>query len=166
METFIERQFDIRRIDRTNREAVDEFILRQWFSLEMVVHGETIDLAKADGWFVFEKGTIIGLITYRIMNNEMEILSLDSLSEGRGIGTALLNEAIKEAQNKGCSRIMLITTNDNTLALRFYQKRGFDMVRLYRNALEESRKIKPQIPMTGNDGIPIKHEIELEIKLN
>ena len=61
---------------------------------------------------------------------------------------------------------MLITTNDNLSALRFYQKRSFDMVRLYLNAVEEARKIKPEIPLTGNDGIPIRHEIELEMKLD
>ena len=60
---------------------------------------------------------------------------------------------------------MLITTNDNLSALQFYQKRGFDMSRLYHNAVDKSRKIKPQIPLTGANGIPIRHEIELEMKL-
>ena len=77
----------------------------------------------------------------------------------------LLNEAVKEAIVKGCSKIILITTNDNLSALRFYQKRGFDMVTLYRNAVEQSRKLKPQIPLLGADGIPIRHEIELEMNL-
>lgn len=58
--------------------------------------------------------------------------------------------------------IMLITTNDNISALYFSQKRGFDRGRLYRYALDESRKIKPQIPMIGTNGIPIKHEIEFK----
>lgn len=31
--------------------------------------------------------------------------------------------------------------------------------------LEEYRKIKPEIPLTGEDGIPIRDEIELEMKL-
>ena len=33
---------------------------------------------------------------------------------------------------------------------------------MYRYALDESRKIKPQIPMIGTNGIPIKHEIEFK----
>ena len=65
----------------------------------------------------------------------------------------------------GCSRITLITTNDNLAALKFYQKRGFDMVRLYRNAVEQARKIKPMIPLLGYDDIPVRHEIELEMIL-
>ncbi|MCR4643779.1 MAG: GNAT family N-acetyltransferase [Oscillospiraceae bacterium] len=134
--------------------------------MEMVIHGESISLENADGWFAFEDEIITGLITWRIINAEMEILSLDSLKEKNGIGTALINKAVEEAKNKDCIRIKLITTNDNLSALRFYQKRGFDMVRLYRNAVEESRKVKPQIPLTGEDGIPIRHEIELEMNLS
>ena len=95
----------------------------------------------------------------------MEILSLDSLHEYKGIGTLLLNAAIGKARDSGLERIMLITTNDNLPALRFYQKRGFDLVQIRRNALEQARKIKPEIPLIGMDGIPIKHEIELELIL-
>lgn len=131
--------------------------------MQMVVHGECIDLGAADGYYACENDEIIGLITYRIIEGELEILSLDSIIENKGIGSALLGEVIKKAKSSGCSRLMLITTNDNTSALRFYQKRGFDMVRLYRNALDISRKIKPAIPLSGEDGIPIKHEIELEL---
>ena len=47
----------------------------------------------------------------------------------------------------------------------FYQKRGFALVALHRNAIEQSRKIKPQIPLIGEYGIPLRDEIELEMEL-
>ena len=60
----------------------------------------------------------------------------------------------------------LITTNDNLNALRFWQKRGFHLIKIYPSAIDKvSRKIKPQIPKMGADGIPIRDEIELEMKL-
>ena len=155
----------IQQINQMNRKNVNEFILKQWYSMVMVIHGESISLENADGWFASEYEVIIGLITYRIVNSEMEILSLDSLREKNGIRTALINKVIEVAKNKECTRIKLITTNDNLSALRFYQKRGFEMARLYRNAVEESRIVKQQIPITGEDGIPIRHEIELEMYL-
>ena len=62
-------------------------------------------------------------------------------------------------------RLWLITTNDNTSALRFYQRRGWDLVTVHRDAVDESRRLKPQIPQTGDDDIPIKHELELELVL-
>lgn len=156
---------DIRRIDQTNRKQIDAFIVRQWYTLQMVVHGESIDLGTADGFYACDGDEIIGLITWKQFEKEIEILSLDSLLEAHGIGTALLNEVIREAKEIGVEKIRLITTNDNLSALRFYQKRGFDMVHIYRNALEQARKIKPEIPLIGMDGIPLKHEIELNLML-
>ena len=155
----------IQQIDQMNRKRIDEFIESHWYTLQMVVHGECVDLGIADGWYAYEDDEIIGLITYRISGDEMEILSLDSLCENQGIGTALLNMAISEAKNKGVARITLITTNDNLSALRFYQKRGFDLVRLYHNAIDQSRLMKPEIPLVGMDGIPLKHELEFEMDL-
>ena len=156
---------EIYQIDQNDRKPVDNFIMEHWFTMDMVVHGESINLGVADGVYACDANEIVGLVTYRIVRNEMEILSLDSIHEGMGIGSDLLDKAIKIAKDSGCSRVMLITTNDNLSALQFYQKRGFDIIRLYHNAVEESRKIKPQIPLIASNGIPIRHEIELEMKL-
>jgi hypothetical protein len=63
-------------------------------------------------------------------------------------------------------RLWLITTNDNLHALRFYQRRGLVLVAVHRNAIEQSRKLKPQIPKLGYDNIPVRDEIELELILD
>ena len=42
--------------------------------------------------------------------------------------------------------------------MKFYQKQGFDLVKVYKNAVESSRAIKPEIPLYGDFNIPIKHE--------
>lgn len=152
-------------ISDKNREQINSFLISHWYSTDMVVRGEVIDMTKLDGFAAYENEDIIGLITYRIENSECEIMSLDSLKENMGIGTILLNKAVETASNINCTKIKLITTNDNINAMRFYQKRGFDMMQIYHNALEKSRKIKPSIPMTGNFGIPLKHEIEFERKI-
>ena len=65
----------------------------------------------------------------------------------------------------GAGRIWLITTNDNLRALRFYQRWGMDLRRLVRNGVDVSRLIKPAIPAEGHDGIPLRHELELELVL-
>jgi hypothetical protein len=49
--------------------------------------------------------------------------------------------------------------------LRWYQKRGFELVAVHRRAVERARLIKPEIPLFGDDGIPIRDEIELELLL-
>ncbi|HOG00495.1 MAG TPA: GNAT family N-acetyltransferase [Clostridia bacterium] len=152
-------------ITERNRARVNAFIGARWFSLAMAVRGQIVDMTKAEGILALENGEIAGLVTYFIRGDAMEITSLDSLREGRGVGTALLERAVAAAREKGLKRVALVTTNDNVDALRFYQKRGFDMARLYRNALDVSRRLKPEIPLVGEHGIPLRHEIEFEMIL-
>jgi ribosomal protein S18 acetylase RimI-like enzyme len=72
---------------------------------------------------------------------------------------------IYTARKAGCYRVWLITSNDNLHALKFYQNYGFRLVTVYPNALDISRKLKPEIPLVGLDGIPLRDEIELEFRL-
>lgn len=155
----------IERITAENRSQINQFILDHWYTQTMIVRGKEIDMTTTDGFFLAEEGQIIGLITYILYNNTMEIMSLDSLRENRGIGSKLLETTIEEAKRLGCRNIVLITTNDNIDALRFYQKRGFDMIHLYHNAMDISRKLKPEIPLIGSYNIPLRHEIEFEMVL-
>ncbi|MDD3225705.1 MAG: GNAT family N-acetyltransferase [Clostridium sp.] len=157
---------DIRTISPKNREQVNKFIRDQWFTTEMAVRGKIVDMAQLDGVVAYERETIIGLITYKIEGNECEVMSLDSIREKHGIGTTLLNEVIKISSIMKCSKVKLITTNDNINAIKFYQKRGFDMVHLYYDAVKEARKLKSSIPVIGDFGIPLRHEIEFEIKVD
>lgn len=104
---------------------------------------------------------LIGLVTYIIRGEECEIISLDSVEENQGIGTKLVQEVEKTSLEKGCKQVTLITTNDNLNALKFYQKRGYHLTKVYPNAVEIARKYKLEIPLIGNEGIPIRDEIEL-----
>jgi ribosomal protein S18 acetylase RimI-like enzyme len=69
------------------------------------------------------------LITYRRQADQVEIVTIDSLVEKQGIGTALIEAVRQAARAAGCTRLWLITTNDNLTALGFYQKRGFVLFR-------------------------------------
>ncbi|MFC4620588.1 GNAT family N-acetyltransferase [Camelliibacillus cellulosilyticus] len=144
------------------KNKIIEFFKLHWGSTKMVISSGVYDCSTLDGFAVLnEEGQIIGLITYVIKDDECEIISLDSTEEGKGIGTALVKEVENLATKKKCQLLKLITTNDNLLALKFYQKRGFILSKIIHNAVEEARKIKPEIPLIGNDGIPIRDEIEL-----
>ncbi|WP_198679304.1 hypothetical protein [Thermomonospora amylolytica] len=47
-----------------------------------------------------------------------------------------------------------------------YQRRGFRLAALHRDAVTDSRdRLKPEIPPIGDHGIPIRDEIELEKSL-
>jgi GNAT superfamily N-acetyltransferase len=106
-----------------------------------------------------------GVITYRISNHECEIISLNSLVDNQGLGTVLIDAVIHEASKQACSRVRVSTTNDNLRALGFYQKRGFRLTNLRPGAVDEARRQKPAIPLTGDNGIALRDEIELELTL-
>ena len=112
-----------------------------------------------------ENQEIIGLATYMYFGNVCELVSFDSKKENIGIGTALLKEVEKVALENNCKKMRLITTNDNLRALQFYQKRGYGLIKLYPNAMDEVRKTKPDVPLIGENGIPLNDEIELEKNL-
>jgi GNAT superfamily N-acetyltransferase len=105
---------------------------------------------------------IVGFLHYQFRGPECEILTLASLREGQGIGSALLTAIEALAQAHDYKKLSLITTNDNLHALGFYQRRGFHLAALYPNQVTISRQIKPAIPQVGDDNIPIRDELRLE----
>lgn len=144
---------------------VREFLIAQWGSDRMVVHGEVFHPADLPGYAACEGERPIGLVTYRVSGDECEVVTLDSLRSGTGIGSALIEQVVKAARTARCRRVWLVTTNDNLNALRFYQKRGFELVAVRRGAVDLARQIKPEIPLLGEHGIPIRDELELEMRV-
>jgi ribosomal protein S18 acetylase RimI-like enzyme len=142
-----------------------QFWIDHWGNEYIVSRGKIYRPQQLEGFVVEDDSEWLGLLTFFINDNECEVTSIDSLREEQGIGTMLLNKAIEEARKRDCKRIFLITTNDNLNALGFYQKRGFELVAIYRGALNESRRLKPSIPRIGMNNIPLRDEIELELVL-
>ena len=142
-----------------------EFWKENWGDEFVVAHGVIYYPDTLDGFIALDGNEWIGEITYAFLENECEIVSLDSARQGMGIGTMLIHYVVEEARKKDCRRIFLITTNDNLNALVFYQKRGFELVAVHRGALDKSRKLKPGIPLMGANNIPLRDEIELEMIL-
>ena len=157
--------FDLRRLTQSDLPRLRQFWRENWGDEFVVAHGVIYRPDTLDGFVALDGEEWIGEVTYYFSGSDCEIVSLDSVRERQGVGTMLINKAIEEARAKGCQRIFLITTNDNLHALGFYQKRGFELVAVHRGAVNESRKIKPSIPLVGNNGIPLRDEIELEMSL-
>ena len=114
------------------------------------------------GFVALQEWKRVGLLTYKINDQECEIITLNSLKANIGIGSKLVNRIEEYALSEGCRRIWLVTTNDNLNAIGFYQKKIYCLSALYCNAAEDSRRLKPEIPLIGLNGILIRDEIELE----
>lgn len=143
---------------------VAELARVHWRSQHVVSRGVVHDLTRLAGFKVVDKGAWLGMATLSPSpaTGELEIVSLDSFREGTGVGSALLERVKEEAVARGCTRLWLITTNENMRALAFYLKRGFRLVAVHKDALEVSRRLKPEIPFTDEAGVPIRDEWELE----
>lgn len=152
-----------RTINESDQGWIKNLFINSWGSDFIVSRGKIQRPENLRGVIAEDNGEKVGLATIHVENNEMELVTIDSLKPGKGIGTIILNEIIDIAKKENVRRLWLITTNDNMNALKFYQKNNFRLVKIYPNALEESRKIKPQIPEIGEDGIPLRDEIELEM---
>ena len=133
-----------------------------WAGDTLIVHGEVFRPEQLEG---FVADDWAGVVTYLVRDSECEIISLNSLEPSRGVGSALIEAVVREARRHACRRVFLSTTNDNLRALGFYQRRSFAITALRPGALNEARRRKPAIPLIGENGIPLRDEIELEMRL-
>jgi ribosomal protein S18 acetylase RimI-like enzyme len=157
----------IRRREPSDRPAVEDFLAR-WNSLRVARLGRIerpLDhpaMIAADD----DDGRLVGVLTYVVDEPQCEVLTLHIDDRRRGVGSALLAEATRVAAAASCTRLWVITTNDNLDALRFYQRRGFRLAVLHKGAVDHSRaRLKPEIPLLGDHEIPLRDELELECEL-
>lgn len=158
--------FQVRPISAGDSGWIARFVRERWGAEEVIAHGTIYRPGMLPGFVAVQAGERVGLVTHHISGDDCEIVTIDSIRPGIGIGSALLESVKEAAREAGCRRVFLITTNDNLHALRFYQRRGFRLVAIHRDALAEARRIKPTIPLVGASGIPLRDEIELEIRLD
>jgi GNAT superfamily N-acetyltransferase len=144
---------------------VRQDIAQDWGDTIVVAHGKVYHPHALPGFVAILKGVRVGLLTYSLEDESCEIVTINSTKPGIGIGTRLLKAVTQMAREAGCKRLWLMTTNDHLDAMRFYQKRGFMLVGVQRQAVDAARMLSPGIPLIGNDQIPLHDEIELEMMI-
>jgi catechol 2,3-dioxygenase-like lactoylglutathione lyase family enzyme/GNAT superfamily N-acetyltransferase len=151
--------------EEAHRTWAECLLVGTWGGSRVVSRGQVHDALHLSGFVALAAGEPAGLATYHLSMEACELVTINSLQSGLGIGSALIGAVKETAAGAGCRRLWLITTNDNLAALRFYQKQGFALAALHRDAIRLSRRLKPHIPLLGKDGIPIRDELELELLL-
>lgn len=152
----------LRSVADADRPWIGGLTLKAWGVETVASKGILHRPAQLDGFVTEEGGQITGLVTVFAEGQSCEVVTLNSIVQDAGHGTALMAAAERYARERGCTRLWLMTTNDNTHALRFYQRLGMRIAAIRPGAIDAERALKPEIPLTGNDGIPIRDEIELE----
>ena len=130
----------------------------------MDTRGRLVDVLELPGFVAENDGIWIGYLSYEYRVGNIEVIALAALVKGQGVGSALLARCVQAALAEDARRVWLLTSNDNTAALRFYQRRGFVLAAVHRDAITRAREtLKPEIPLVGLDAIPLRDEIELEL---
>jgi GNAT superfamily N-acetyltransferase len=157
---------EVRAVGDTDREWVRAALLDHWGSTGVARRGELVDPKPLPGFIASFDDEPAGFATYDVRGDECEVVTINAFAEGRGVGRALLEAVRDEARRRRCRRLWLVTTNDNLRALRVYQQWGFRLVALRPGAVDDARsRLKPEIGLVGEHGIPIRDELELEVEL-
>lgn len=156
----------VRRVTEGDRPWIRDLVESEFASTRVVSRGRVHDDASLlDGFVVESDGRPVGCGLWYEIDGDAELVVLATTYRGAGAGTALLDAVIEYARAHRWTRLWLITTNDNTDALRLYQRAGWDWVAFHRDGVTDARRLKPELPDKGAHEIPIRHELELEYPL-
>ena len=145
---------------------VEATVSEHFGSPQVVSRGVLHDSAELPGFIAKDDSGRIGLLQFRINNDECEVINLISIKRRQGVGSQLLKAVEDMATEADYKRLWLITTNNNYEALEFYRTAGWKQVAVHKGAVKESRKLKPELPLLDERGVPIDDEIEFERNLN
>jgi ribosomal protein S18 acetylase RimI-like enzyme len=158
----------VRPFDRT----LDETWASAWLDdrlggRQQARRGEVIDVLESGLGFVAERaGRPVGLLTFRLDEDSVELSSIATDPPHGGVGSALLEALDAVVRLTDRHWIWVVSTNDNLDALRFYQRRGFRIGEVRVGAVDRARlSIKPSIAGIGAYGIPLRDEFELVLDL-
>lgn len=155
----------VRRATASDKAWIQEVLKKHWvsptiWSLEKAYAADELPALVAE-----RGGERVGLVTYSIQGRQCEVVTLNALEPGRGIGGVLMDAAVDAAVEAGCSRLFLTTSNDNVRALGFYQRWGMRLAAVHRGMIDRYRMLEPEIPRVSEGGLPVHDEIELELLL-
>jgi GNAT superfamily N-acetyltransferase len=93
---------------------------------------------------------------------EVTSLALIESQQRRGLGRRLLEHAVEQAREAGATRVIVSTAAADVGNLRFYQRCGFRMTHVVRDAFTAYRGYPDGLEI---DGIPIRDQVWFDRRL-
>jgi GNAT superfamily N-acetyltransferase len=123
-----------------------------------------INLSALPGFVAQIGDEKVGVISYQVSKKQYDIIMLHSSRPGLGIGRALVNSVLMEANDNKCKQVTAVTKNGNDKAVSFYQGIGFAIanVRPGSAARGTARHTSQRTPGANR---PTHDEIELVFNL-
>lgn len=89
---------------------------------------------------------------------ELKSMAVTESRRGTGVGRALVRAALEHCRENAAKRLLVATAAADIGNLRFYQRQGFRMLRVERDAFVPSTGYPDQIVI---DGIPLRDRVWL-----
>ena len=139
--------------DRTKAVA----LLIRHFGATLAAYGEGVALERASILVAATGQEVAGALAWRVEDGAMHIIAVatDPMWQRAGIGGHLVVEAEIIARRERQPRVVATITNDNLPALYFYQRRGYRLSNIGRDAFAA------EPPRAGFGNIPIVDEVRL-----
>ena len=110
-----------------------------------------------------EAGSILGHVQMIGAGSEWELKSLAVRADrrGAGVGGRLVEAGVSHARERGAARVVVATAAADIALLRFYQRLGFRMSRIERDAFTPENGYPPGL---RSDGIPVRDRVWLDLE--
>ena len=148
----------IRPASPADRGVLEAFARYFWNEVTMDCFGKAYDMLQLPSLLLCEDDEVIGCLTYSedFEDDALTIVMLNIYPghNGCGGGRALVAAADGIARERGIGRLRVATSNDNVVALYFYQRLGFVLAGMVLNVIHED--------IREFGGIPVRDEIQLE----
>jgi ribosomal protein S18 acetylase RimI-like enzyme len=151
----------VRPAEPRDRDRIVELLLADFGHLTIVAFGEEMHADREEALVAEMRDEIAGLLAWRRLDGALHIVALatDPMWQRSGVGGHLLAEAELLARSLGLSRVVAATSNDNLPSLYFYQRHGYRLTEVARDAFARHSKV-PGSP--GFAGLPVLDEVRFE----
>jgi GNAT superfamily N-acetyltransferase len=153
------------RMEPATPEEIDRLLRENW-GLPVVCIDRLYEPADLEGLVWRDDSGIQGLVTWAVKEDRAEIVTMDAFRQGTHIGGRLLDAAESELRQRGVRTVAVVTTSDNLRAQALYLRRGYRLIRLDLDGMERVRALKPGVPETGHEGLPLRDMWELRKELS
>jgi ribosomal protein S18 acetylase RimI-like enzyme len=134
-----------------------------WNGVEVVRCGHAHRVDALQAYVACDEDKIVGAACYTRADDALTLVVFNVLPQwqGRGVATDLITAVIQEARAQGAERIIAAVANDDLPGLGLYQRLGFVIMGVLVGRLARPRGDVER----GFDGIPVRDEIQLELRL-
>jgi aminoglycoside 6'-N-acetyltransferase I len=151
----------VRPCEERDRERVVDLFLSDFGHLTIVAFGQEMHADREQTLVAEMRDDIAGALAWRRFDDAFHIVALatDPMWQRSGVGGHLVAEAELLARTQGLTRVITATSNDNLPSLYFYQRHGYRITAIARDAFTLHSNV-PNSP--GFAGLPVLDEIRLE----